>query len=1518
MANDHNFKVKNGLEVGKAATITGKLTINGDSAPDFGDITLNGSNPAVYFADNNGSTAWHFGQNGTDLYILEDPDRNGAYNNIRSYWRGNLFKQEGNITASGTITASSFSGDLNYNDITNPPVIDNSVDYINSASFNTGNGVLTLSGVGRAGATVDLDGKYADTNHTHSQYMLKYNGSTTADYDTLLTNGIWRNQGGVNGPEGGTHTTGLVAMQDNLGNYGFQLFSDTNTSGADMYFRNKDTTWGSWNKLWHSNNLNPVTGLAHDTVNTELDVTFADGTTQSLDLSQYIDDTNLARIISGSLDGSGILTVTRDDSTTFTIDLSLLLDDTNLPRIVSAAWNTGNGVLTLTRNDGTSIAVDLDNRYAYASHDHDRLIAIDDRDMKPNTSGVQTNVKAIRAFFSSGGGMTGSANTDYKDVLVLDTYSDSSGGGPNAITFDKGSVVGDPQVHIWKGAWGGTTWGTGQRVFADNYHPNADKWTTARTNTVVLSGDVLGTGSASVDGTGNWTVAISADLNVQATDTFSGTYPIAWLASDNLYKSTWLTINGATDTLNTRSIAANGTITATSFSGDLDYNDITNPPVIDNSVDYINGASFNTSNGVLTLSGVGRAGATVDLDGRYYNTTDSNNRYVLKTGDTMTGNLNFSDDAEGITWNRNTDGASILFYNDSDADTNSRLEFNVRDNGNEFFRWTSNSVEWMKLIGSNLSVGKFDIVAEGTQGTYMKGISSISFNDSSSSWTSANNHGIRSTGANGSFGDDISINSYHDVTIRLDSNSNNSGSYLRVHNDTTAAHSGNDNLPFWTGHDGSGAVSRLYGNVGINAEPRTDTYRLNMGGHVYMNNKHIHFLDEAHFNSNTRFKNSSDSTLLFRAGNTTYAQISMQTGTTTRGSIYVDNSNSIGLVDAGGSWGVKHTNDQGTRFYTDNNTQNAAIGIDFVGGTYGSMVVNSYKNGWAGYSIDNDWVFMSNGTDSGIYNDIDNEWSVNCARNGAVTLYHNGSDKLATLTSGVEVRGDLKVNGHIQQSEVIRPDVKWSASTTSTGQVRIRLPGTSSQYDMVNIHIDVYEYNGDAGSQLVVSGHNWTTGWANTRLTVVGGFTKPVYLVREASDYYILLGDTNSSWQYGSVHVTKVTSATYYNVIDWASGWDITQSTTALTTTHTSGNINTTSSETLKTNGVFTSQKVNALSDIDVGGGLTIAGSLSRGTWASSSNYKTGADNIVLKGNSAGRSGIFFESEKDGTNINHPSDFGFIQYHAYGTSTSGEANELIIGVSNDGDDHVILNAPSVNGLKFRTGVSTTDYTVWHSGNFTPSNYLTSYTETDTLQSVCSRGATTSTNITSTGGRIIINTAGAAYYTADGGTNQWKYLSLQTNGSTKWDIATKDDDASGALQFRPNGGPTNRMTLDTSGNLTVQGLLTATQKSFTIDHPTKEGHKLRYGSLEGPENGVYVRGRLKGDNTIELPDVWVGLVHEDSITVSLTAIGKSQEIWVEDIVDNKVIVGGDNVNCFYHVFAERKDVDKLVTEFQEVE
>jgi hypothetical protein len=135
------------------------------------------------------------------------------------------------------------------------------------------------------------------------------------------------------------------------------------------------------------------------------------------------------------------------------------------------------------------------------------------------------------------------------------------------------------------------------------------------------------------------------------------------------------------------------------------------------------------------------------------------------------------------------------------------------------------------------------------------------------------------------------------------------------------------------------------------------------------------------------------------------------------------------------------------------------------------------------------------------------------------------------------------------------------------------------------------------------------------------------------------------------------------------------------------------------------------------------------------------------------------------------------------------------------------------------------------------------------------------------------------------------------------------------------GTTTRVGIGLSNpafELEILGEISATNKSFVIDHPTKSGMKLRYGSLEGPENGVYVRGELKGTCIIEVPDHWIGLVHEDSYTVHLTPIGRFSQLYVEKIENYNVFVADTMmcpIHCYYSVWAERKDIPKLVTEYE---
>ncbi len=128
----------------------------------------------------------------------------------------------------------------------------------------------------------------------------------------------------------------------------------------------------------------------------------------------------------------------------------------------------------------------------------------------------------------------------------------------------------------------------------------------------------------------------------------------------------------------------------------------------------------------------------------------------------------------------------------------------------------------------------------------------------------------------------------------------------------------------------------------------------------------------------------------------------------------------------------------------------------------------------------------------------------------------------------------------------------------------------------------------------------------------------------------------------------------------------------------------------------------------------------------------------------------------------------------------------------------------------------------------------------------------------------------------------------------------------------SGGNVGIGTTSPSNALDVVGHFSATSKSFLIDHPTKENKKLQYASLEGPENGVYVRGTTYKE-TIELPEYWSELVHEDSITVVLTPIGKKQDLFIKEKSNKLIKIGGAEGSFDYVVYGERKDIDKLEIE-----
>lgn len=147
----------------------------------------------------------------------------------------------------------------------------------------------------------------------------------------------------------------------------------------------------------------------------------------------------------------------------------------------------------------------------------------------------------------------------------------------------------------------------------------------------------------------------------------------------------------------------------------------------------------------------------------------------------------------------------------------------------------------------------------------------------------------------------------------------------------------------------------------------------------------------------------------------------------------------------------------------------------------------------------------------------------------------------------------------------------------------------------------------------------------------------------------------------------------------------------------------------------------------------------------------------------------------------------------------------------------------------------------------------------------------------------------------------------------------------------SGGKTINGATVINGSLDVVGKLTCSNvdlvgvinvqgwKKFDIPHPTKSNHRLAHACIEGPEIGVYYRGRLNNESVINLPEYWRGLVDAESITVQLTPHGCYQELFVKEIIQwgTKIVVvnnSGGPIDCSYVVFGKRKDVPDLEVEY----
>lgn len=194
----------------------------------------------------------------------------------------------------------------------------------------------------------------------------------------------------------------------------------------------------------------------------------------------------------------------------------------------------------------------------------------------------------------------------------------------------------------------------------------------------------------------------------------------------------------------------------------------------------------------------------------------------------------------------------------------------------------------------------------------------------------------------------------------------------------------------------------------------------------------------------------------------------------------------------------------------------------------------------------------------------------------------------------------------------------------------------------------------------------------------------------------------------------------------------------------------------------------------------------------------------------------------------------------------------------------------------------------------------------------------STGLTVNGVTILSGNSSANILTITGETGTFVEVVDDPTSNLLWGISgdtggvfdVNSDSVNCYVDFNFTGNTTQQ------GDSVVEGSFSAITKSFDIKHPTKEGYRITYGCLEGPEHAVYHRGRTNSD-IIELPEYWSGLVDINTTTVQLTPNGVYTPHWVESIEGNQIRIKSESgkIDCYFLVHAERQDVPKILVVYK---
>ena len=180
------------------------------------------------------------------------------------------------------------------------------------------------------------------------------------------------------------------------------------------------------------------------------------------------------------------------------------------------------------------------------------------------------------------------------------------------------------------------------------------------------------------------------------------------------------------------------------------------------------------------------------------------------------------------------------------------------------------------------------------------------------------------------------------------------------------------------------------------------------------------------------------------------------------------------------------------------------------------------------------------------------------AGSGKVGIGTNAPSESLEVYGGTVVASALKnatvwerVNSYSLFCYVPKGAYHYQQTSTATGAIRITLPPMHDA--MVSFWVDVYDYAANESFSAYISGYPYLTGslphWAHTSAVIIGGVSRN-FTVRfgdnnlgsTSTQYYVYIGETNSTWSYPQIRVRDVNCGFHVSTSEWEgneAGWDV-------------------------------------------------------------------------------------------------------------------------------------------------------------------------------------------------------------------------------------------------------------------------------------------------------------------------------------------------------------------------------------------